>query len=63
MAEFDPLTKLMKEVLGDKVKKVVGSSRLASLTCKLPTSCTVGPRFHEPYQGCGIRTLPDFQVR
>ncbi len=38
MAEFDPLTKLMKEVPGDKVEKVVGSSRLVDSPCVLTTS-------------------------
>merc|ERR1711916_409696 len=37
-AEFEPLTKLMKEVLGDKTEKVVVSSRLADSTCVLTTS-------------------------
>merc|ERR1712139_590622 len=37
-AEFEPLTKLMKEVLGDKVEKVLISSRLADSPCVLTTS-------------------------
>merc|ERR1719468_1384243 len=37
-AEFEPLTKLMKEVLGDKVEKVVASSRMADSPCVLTTS-------------------------
>merc|ERR1712083_917148 len=37
-AEFEPLTKLMKEVLGDKVEKVVISSRMADSPCLLTTS-------------------------
>merc|ERR1712193_454939 len=37
-AEFEPLTKLMKEVLGDKTEKVIVSSRLADSPCVLTTS-------------------------
>merc|ERR1712194_593290 len=37
-AEFEPLTKLMKEVLGDKVEKVIISSRMAASPCVLTTS-------------------------
>ena len=37
-AEFEPLTKLMKEVLGDKVEKVIISGRMADSPCVLTTS-------------------------
>merc|ERR1712197_237549 len=37
-SEFEPLTKLMKEVLGDKVEKVQVSSRMADSPCVLTTS-------------------------
>merc|ERR1712070_1243512 len=37
-AEFEPLTKLMKEVLGDKVEKVLVSNRMADSPCVLTTS-------------------------
>merc|ERR1711966_47122 len=37
-AGFEPLTKLMKEVLGDKVEKVMVSSRMADSPCVLTTS-------------------------
>merc|ERR1719446_1625051 len=37
-AEFEPLTKLMKEVLGDKTEKVVVSARMADSPCVLTTS-------------------------
>merc|ERR1711935_588305 len=37
-AEFEPLTKLMKEVLGDKVEKVIISARLSDSPCVLTTS-------------------------
>merc|ERR1711945_13831 len=37
-AEFEPLTKLMKEVLGDKVEKVICSSRVVDSPCVLVTS-------------------------
>merc|ERR1712022_84651 len=37
-AEFEPLTKLMKEVLGDKVEKVLVSSRMADSPSVLTTS-------------------------
>merc|ERR1711971_1338009 len=37
-AEFEPLSKLMKEVLGDKVEKVLVSSRMADSPCVLITS-------------------------
>merc|ERR1711907_724949 len=37
-AEFEPLTKLMKEVLGDKVEKVVVTNRMADSPCVLTTS-------------------------
>merc|ERR1712057_13021 len=36
--KFEPLTKLMKEVLGDKVEKVLISSRMADSPCVLTTS-------------------------
>merc|ERR1712022_40155 len=37
-AEFEPLTKLMKEVLGDKTEKVMVSSRVVDSPCVLVTS-------------------------
>merc|ERR1712196_141082 len=37
-AEFEPLIKLMKEVLGDKVEKVCVSSRIVDSPCVLTTS-------------------------
>merc|ERR1712151_1078366 len=37
-AEFEPLTKLMKEVLDNSVEKVVVSSRMADSPCVLTTS-------------------------
>merc|ERR1712098_635499 len=37
-AEFEPLSKLMKEVLGDKVEKVMVSSRIVDSPCVLTTS-------------------------
>jgi len=37
-AEFEPLSKLMKEVLGDKVEKVQISSRIVDSPCVLTTS-------------------------
>merc|ERR1712190_439945 len=37
-AEFEPLTKLMKEVLGDKTEKVIISGRMADSPCVLTTS-------------------------
>merc|ERR1712046_395291 len=37
-AEFEPLTKLMKEVLGDKTEKVIVSTRMADSPCVLTTS-------------------------
>merc|ERR1712006_1725 len=37
-AEFEPLTKLMKEVLGDKTEKVMVSTRMADSPCVLVTS-------------------------
>merc|ERR1711957_895383 len=36
-AEFEPLTKLMKEVLGDKVEKCMVSNRMADSPCVLTT--------------------------
>ena len=36
-AEFEPLTKLMKEVLGDKVEKVIVSNRIVDSLCVLTT--------------------------
>eukprot|EP00959_Pyramimonas_sp_CCMP1952_P353075 7396903-Pyramimonas_sp.AAC.1 len=36
-AEFEPPTRLMKEALGDKVEKVVASSRMADSPCALTT--------------------------
>merc|ERR1711881_541940 len=36
--EFEPLTKLMKEVLGDKAEKVIVSDRMADSPCVLTTS-------------------------
>merc|ERR1712127_293612 len=37
-AEFEPLTKLMKEVLGDKVEKCIVSDRIVDSPCVLTTS-------------------------
>merc|ERR1711881_283653 len=37
-AEFEPLTKLMKEVLGDKAEKVIVSDRIVDSPCVLTTS-------------------------
>merc|ERR1711959_675552 len=37
-AEFEPLCKLMKEVLGDKAEKVMVSSRVVDSPCVLVTS-------------------------
>merc|ERR1712037_619676 len=37
-AEFEPLTKLMKEVLGDKTEKVIVSGRMADSPCVLTIS-------------------------
>jgi molecular chaperone HtpG len=37
-AKFEPLCKLMKDILGDKVEKVVLSNRLESSPCTLVTS-------------------------
>ena len=48
-AEFEPLTKLMKEVLGDKAEKVIVSTKLADSICVLTTSesahCDPSPTF------------------
>merc|ERR1711941_160527 len=40
-AEFEPLTKLMKEVLGDKTEKVIVSTRMADSPC-VPTTSEYG---------------------
>lgn len=37
-AKFDPLCKLMKDILGDKVEKVVLGSRIEDSPCVLVTS-------------------------
>merc|ERR1712167_259395 len=36
-ADFEPLCKLMKEILGDKTEKVVVSERLSEAPCRLVT--------------------------
>merc|ERR1711908_214958 len=36
-ADFEPLTKLMKEILGDKVEKVLMSERVVDSPCVLVT--------------------------
>merc|ERR1712230_292737 len=36
-ADFEPLSKLMKEILGDKVEKVVMSERMTESPCVLVT--------------------------
>merc|ERR1739838_888841 len=37
-AKFEPLCKLIKEVLGDKVEKVIVSNRISESPCVLVTS-------------------------
>ncbi|CAK0864354.1 unnamed protein product, partial [Prorocentrum cordatum] len=51
-AEFEPLTKLMKEVLGDKAEKVVASSRMADSPCALTTHGLQPKPFVEACYGC-----------
>ena len=37
-ADFEPLTKLMKHILGDKVEKAIVSDRIVDSPCVLTTS-------------------------
>ena len=48
--EFEPLTKWMKKVFGDKVEKVIVSDRIVVPPCFLTTS----------WSGCTLRQLNDF---
>ena len=61
-AEFEPLTKLMKEVLGDKVEKVLVSSRMADSPCVLTTSGEVLYTV-DPIDEYGVQQLKETRMR
>ena len=58
-AEFEPLTERMKEVLGDKVEKVLVSSRMADSHCVLAASGEV-LYVVDPIDEYGVQQLKEF---
>ena len=61
-ADFEPFSKLLKEFFGDKVEKVLISSRIAESSCvhsQLPSTADLQTRAH--HEGAGAaRQLDDF---
>ena len=59
-AEFEPLTELMKEVLGDKVEKVIVSDKIFNSPGGLTTSEDLVCKYGAHYESTGVtRQLDD----